>query len=212
MESESGRLRADAQRNRDQIVHVARLAFAEVGPGVPMDEIARRAGVGVGTLYRRFPDRSALQQAVALETLTTFLADARTVLAEEAVAWDALVRIVNRAVGLRLGTQLTSMDKPSRHAVLGAPAFMQARSEAIGIIEELVVRAQEEGSMRTDVGPGDVFAVVSLLLKPPPSPSEAMSDLLARRCLTLVLDGLAAEGRHALPGRPVSAVDLSLPG
>nr|WP_238440965.1 helix-turn-helix domain-containing protein [Frankia sp. AgW1.1] len=70
------RLRADARRNRDRIIATAKLAFADDGPDVPMEEIARLAGVGVGTLYRRFPDRDALVVAVVRDSLATALAPA----------------------------------------------------------------------------------------------------------------------------------------
>jgi AcrR family transcriptional regulator len=210
MKAETTRLRADAQRNRDHIVAVARVVFAEIGPGAPMDEIARRAGVGVGTLYRRFPDRGSLLRAVAVESLSAVLADARAAIDEEPAAWDALTRIVRRAVDLRFSTHVTMMDEHSRRALKEAPDFRLARAALLDLVEHLVERAQAEGSMRSDVGAGDVFAVVSLLLKPPPSRSAEMSDLLMRRCLTLILDGLHCGGQGVLPGEPVSITDLHL--
>ena len=85
-------LRADARRNREQIIVAARGVFAERGFDVPMDEIARAAKVGVGTLYRRFPDRDALMRAVATDSLTRVLDEARRAAAEEPSAWQALVR------------------------------------------------------------------------------------------------------------------------
>src|SRR5881227_3330880 len=83
-------LRADARRNRDQILAAARSIFAAQGPEVPMEEIARAAGVGVGTLYRRFPDRDALIRAVAVENFERVLTDARAAAKEEPSAWLAL--------------------------------------------------------------------------------------------------------------------------
>jgi len=208
MRAETTRLRADAQRNRDHIVAVARVVFAEIGPGAPMDEVARRAGVGIGTLYRRFPDRESLLRAVALESLSAILADARAAIGEEPTAWDAMTRIVRRAVELRFSTQVTLMDDRTRQAVKDAPDFRQTRAEVIDVVEHLVERAQAEGSMRSDVGTGDVFAVVSLLLKPPPSGSAEISDLLMRRCLALILDGLHSGGPSVLPGEPIGVADL----
>lgn len=204
------RLRADAQRNRDQIVAAARVVFAEVGPGAPMDEIARRAGVGVGTLYRRFPDRGSLLRAVALESLSAILADARAAVEEEPDAWAALTRIVRRAVGLRFSTHVTMMDEHTRQAFKEAPDFRRARAEVIGMLERLVELAQAEGSMRRDVGAGDVLAMVSFLLRPPPSRSDEVAGLLMRRCLTLALDGLHTGAPSTLPGEPVSIADLRL--
>ena len=85
-------LRADARRNRDQLVDAAGALFAERGPDVPMEEIARRAGVGVGTLYRRFPDRDALVRAVAYESLQRVVANARSAAGEPDVRRAALPR------------------------------------------------------------------------------------------------------------------------
>ncbi|MEU8662859.1 TetR/AcrR family transcriptional regulator [Actinoplanes philippinensis] len=210
MKAETTRLRADAQRNRDHIVSVARVVFAEIGPGAPMDEIARRAGVGVGTLYRRFPDRGSLLRAVALEGFSAILADARAAIDEEPAAWDALTRIVRRAVDLRFSTQLTMLDERTRQALKEAPEFRHTRAAVLDLLEQLVERAQTEGSMRSDVGAGDVLAVVSLLLKPPPSRSAEMSDLLMRRCLSLILDGLHSGRQSVLPGEPISIAGLRM--
>ncbi|AGL17490.1 TetR/AcrR family transcriptional regulator [Actinoplanes sp. N902-109] len=203
------RLRADAQRNRDQIVAVARVVFAEAGPGAPLDEIARRAGVGVGTLYRRFPDRESLLRAVALEGLAAILADAEAAVEQEPTGWDALVRIVRRSVDLRFSMRLTMLDEHTRQSLKEAPEFRRTRDAVVDVVERVVGLAQAEGSMRRDVGAGDVFAMVSLLLRPP-SRSAEISDLLVRRSLALILDGLRA-GRHsALPGEPIGVADLHL--
>src|SRR4051812_45368611 len=80
-------LRADARRNRDQIVAAARTIFVAQGPNAPMEEIARSAGVGVGTLYRRFPDRKTLIREVAQDSFARALAEARASIEEEPTAW-----------------------------------------------------------------------------------------------------------------------------
>src|SRR5690349_16231486 len=98
MTAEPETLRADARRNREQIIAAAKKMFLEFGPDVPMEEIARGAGVGVGTLYRRFPDREALIRAVARDNFEVVLAEARTVAAEEPSAWQAIVRLLTRSL------------------------------------------------------------------------------------------------------------------
>ena len=85
-------LRSDAKRNREQLIAAAARTFVAGGPDVPMEEIARAAGVGVGTLYRRFADRESLMVAVAQTSLDTLLGRVRAAAAEEPRAWDALVR------------------------------------------------------------------------------------------------------------------------
>src|SRR6059058_3759513 len=92
------RMRADARRNRDQILVAARDIFADHGPGAPLEEIARRAGVGIGTLYRRFPDRPSLLRAVALDMLSRVAQEAQLALAEEPNAFQALARYMHRAL------------------------------------------------------------------------------------------------------------------
>src|ERR1700716_2745558 len=97
------RLRADRVRNAERIQRAAREVWAEQGPGAPLDEIARRAGVGIGTLYRRFPDRQSLLRAVAIDVLARVGQEARLALAEEPDAFQALARYMHRALDLRIG-------------------------------------------------------------------------------------------------------------
>src|SRR4051794_32627452 len=85
-------LRADARRNREQLLEAARDVFVEHGPNAPLDEIARRAGVGIATLYRRFPDRESLMRAVVLDVLARVGHQARLAQAEEPDALAALIR------------------------------------------------------------------------------------------------------------------------
>lgn len=86
-------LRADAQRNRDRILVAAAEAFATSGADTPVEEIASAAGVAVGTLYRRFPDRQALIRGVALMNFAKTVAEVQLAAEEETTGWDALVRI-----------------------------------------------------------------------------------------------------------------------
>jgi len=153
-------LRADARRNRDQIIAAAKKIFLEFGPNQPMEEIARRAGVGVGTLYRRFPDRESLVLAVA---------------------W-AIIKEDEKA--------------------------QQCRDEIMYVLDDLVRRAQAEGSMRDDVGAGDVAVLISLLLRRMELGRQQSNDLVLERMLVLILDGLRASSRTPLPGRPITGHDL----
>src|SRR5215212_5985019 len=123
----SPRLRADARRNRDQLLQAARDVFVEHGPGAPLEEVARRAGVGIGTLYRRFPDRQALQRAVALDTLGRVTQEAHQALAEEPDSFRALARYMHRAVDLRVGA---IMPRLMAQLSLEDGRLLQARDEA----------------------------------------------------------------------------------
>jgi AcrR family transcriptional regulator len=204
------RLRADARRNRDQIIAAAKVVFVESGPDVPMEEIARRAGVGTGTLYRRFPDREALIRAVAQANFGSIVDDARLAAAEEPTAWDALVRLLGRSRDLRLGVRLALLSTQSWNAVRDDPRIRRYRTEFMEILDDLVRRSQAEGVLRADVGAGDVAALVSLLLRRIPAGSDQLSEVILERTLVLVLDGLRANPGSPLPGNPVTAGDLEL--
>jgi AcrR family transcriptional regulator len=202
------RLRADARRNRDQILAAAKTAFAELGPDVPMEEIARRAGVGVGTLYRRFPDREALIRAVAQQNFGAVLDDARAATAEEPTAWDALVRLMGRSRDLRLSVRLAVLSPRAWVAIRDDPQTRQFRDGIMAVLDDLVRGAQAEGMLRADVGSGDVAALVSLLLRRVPAADDEMAELILERALVLILDGLRAHPGSPLPGRPMTTSDL----
>ncbi|HKT00690.1 MAG TPA: helix-turn-helix domain-containing protein [Rugosimonospora sp.] len=202
-----GRLRADARRNRDQIMAAAKAVFVESGFHVPMEEIARRAGVGVGTLYRRFPDREALVRDVAEESLRALLAEARAAATEEPAPWDALVRLM-RSRDLRLSVRLVMLSARLWHAIRDDPGSRRFRAEIMAVLDGLVRGAQAAGAMRADVGAGDVVALVSLLLRQVPTGFDEVSEVVLERALVLMLDGLRADPGSPLPGRPVTTDDL----
>src|SRR2546428_5166844 len=102
-------LRADARRNREHVLAAAREVFVEQGADAPLDEIARRAGVGIATLYRRFPDREALLRAVALDVLARAGDEARAAEAEEADPFGALGRYMHRALDLRISAVMPAL-------------------------------------------------------------------------------------------------------
>src|SRR5258708_889012 len=107
-------LRADAHRNRQQVLAAAAQVFVEQGADAPLDDIARRAGVGIATLYRRFPDREALWRAVALDVLARTAREARAAETEEADPFDGLARYMHRALDLRISAVMpTLLDRVS---------------------------------------------------------------------------------------------------
>ena len=198
-------LRADARRNRDQILVAARDVFADNGPGAPLEEIARRAGVGIGTLYRRFPDRQALLRAVALDVLSRIGQEARQALAEEPDAFHALARYMHRALDLRISAAMpalvTQVDMDAE--------VLAARRASIEPIERIVEAARAAGSLRPDVSAGDIGMLLVRLARPLPGPfPPGVNAELAHRHLGLLLDGLRA-GSAALPGPSLSLDDLA---
>jgi AcrR family transcriptional regulator len=201
-------LRADARRKRDQIVAAAKTMFARLGPDAPMEEIARAAGVGVGTLYRRFPDRPALICAVAQDNFAAVLAETRTAVAEEPTAWDAFARLIRESSELRLSVQLAVGSRLAGRAVRDDPDTRQFRYELLGMLDTVVRAAQAEGALRADVGTGDVtWLLVLLLARPPATPGEP-DWLVAERALALMLASLHTRPGTPLPGRPLTVEDV----
>ncbi|MFI9380308.1 TetR/AcrR family transcriptional regulator [Kutzneria sp. NPDC052558] len=204
----TGQLRADAKRNRDQILAAARDLLVNQGAGVPMEEIARHAGVGVGTLYRRFPDRVALLRALSVHTVENMTDLARTALRTEPDAWNALSRFVRECVALRLGALRSIVDPQLQTAVHHSDEVRSARLELLGIVEQMITTAQRDGSMRTDVGVVDVAMLVSLHLKRPFDLPGTRDEEIDARLTQLMLDGLRPDAATPLPGKPINLADV----
>ncbi|WP_326568264.1 helix-turn-helix domain-containing protein [Amycolatopsis rhabdoformis] len=201
-------LRADARRNRDQIIAAARSIFSDFGPEVPMEEIARAAGVGVGTLYRRFPDRDALIRAVAVDNFARVLDDARQAAEQEPTAWLALVRLLHQSVELHLSVQLAMLSKKAHEILKEDPAIASLRDELLVELEAMVRGAQREGTLRPDVAEGDVALLFALLLRQLESRSPEVTRLSTERSIAIMIDGLKAQPGTPLPGRPLSRHDI----
>ncbi|MFE2939714.1 TetR/AcrR family transcriptional regulator [Streptomyces sp. NPDC059255] len=201
-------LRADARRNRDQILAAAKRVFGAQGPDVPMEEIARQAGVGTGTLYRRFPDRTSLILAVAHDSFAKVLAEAQAAVAEERSAWNALVRVVRTSRELQVSVHLTILSASASHAALVDPEVTRFQRELLGLLDEVVHAAQREGTLRPDVGTGDVAALLSLLLRPLGALPSIESWQISERAMALLLDSLRTPSRSSLPGEPLTLHNL----
>ena len=198
-------LRADAHRNREQILAAATTVFAEQGPDVPLEEIARAAGVGVGTLYRRFPDREALFLAVRRRSLEALLQEVRNAADEEPRAWDALVRSMSYSRELRLSMRPARFLTPAvAEALHHDPVLQDLRAQLVAVLDRLVAAAQQEGSLRPDVGAGDLAQLFALVYRG----ADRADDLAASRALAVILDGLSTGPRAPLPGRPLTPDDV----
>ncbi|MFL6125060.1 TetR/AcrR family transcriptional regulator [Actinophytocola sp.] len=199
-------LRADARRNRDQILVAAREIFTERGVDVAMEEIARRASVGVGTLYRRFADREALIRAVFHETYQVVAAEMRAALAESPTGWDALMRIMRQSAWLHVSVQAKS---PLVTAVVKAdPSTSGLRERVLDMLDEVVRRAQAEGTLRRDVGAGDLAVLFMSVVKQSHALTPEAAGLAPLRALAIMMDGLRAPGSGELPGRHLTRADL----
>ncbi|NGO41184.1 TetR/AcrR family transcriptional regulator [Streptomyces ureilyticus] len=199
------RPRADALRNRERIVTAAREMFVEFGPDVPLDEIARRAGVGNATVYRNFPDRDALVREVVCSVMDRTSEAAERELAETGDAFEALSRFVHAAADERISAlcPMVSSTFDQHH-----PDLEAARRRIEDLTERLMERARLAGQLRPDVGVGDVMIAVAQLSRPPAGTGCLSHDRFVHRHLQLFLDGLRAPARSELPGTAATMEDL----
>jgi AcrR family transcriptional regulator len=194
------RPRADALRNRERIVTAAREMFVEFGADVPLDEIARRAGVGNATVYRNFPDRDALVREVVCSVLDRMVQAGQVALAESN-AFGALERFVHASAEERLSAlcPMISSTFDEHH-----PDLEAARERVERIIGEVMDRAKAAGQLRPDVGVGDVMIAVAQLSRPPAGTGCLNADRFVHRLLQVFLDGLRAPAPSVLPGSAVT--------
>ena len=203
-------LRADARRTRERGLAAARALFVEQGADAPLDEVARRAGVGVATLYRRFPDRASLLRGVALDVLARAADEARRARAEEPDPFDALARYMHRALDLRISAVMPAL---LGHLSLEDEEIGRARADAVEPILRLIEAAHADGSLRGDVAFGDIGTLLVRLSRPLPGAFPPDLDAsLAHRHLDLALAGLRgrADPRGAWPlvGPTLTLADL----
>jgi AcrR family transcriptional regulator len=182
--------RADGTRNRQLLIDAAKTAFSEVGLNVSLEEIARRAGVGIGTLYRHFPSRESVVEAVYRREVEQ-LAEAVPQLLETLPAGEALHRWMHLFVDYIATKRLIA---PSLAAASGRASTLRATSVELitRAISTLVKRAVASGDVRKDINPSDLLrAMVGVSYGNPDAGWEAS----ARRLIDLLMDGLRRKGR-----------------
>ena len=199
------RPRADALRNRERIVAAAREMFTEFGPEVPLDEIARRAGVGNATVYRNFPDRDALVREVVCSVMDRTVRAAEQALSETGDAFEALERFAHTAADERISAlcPMVSSTFDQHH-----PDLEDARRRAESLVAQLMDRAKAAGQLRADVEYGDLMVGVAQLSRPPAGTGCDNADRFVHRHLQLFLDGMRAPAPTVLPGSAVTVEDL----
>jgi AcrR family transcriptional regulator len=178
--------RADAQRNVHRLVEAAREAVAEVGVGVTAHEIARRAGVGIGTFYRRLPSREALLTAVLRDTLAELVAVARTAL-EAPDPWVGFAEFAANYARLRAASCgiRDVLGDCARDLDLDAPV-----AELRSLIEQVVVRAQRVGVLRPDVVWQDIAFLLAATMTTTDTIGIHAPDDQWQRNLRVILAGL----------------------
>jgi AcrR family transcriptional regulator len=194
-------LRRDAERNRQRILAAASEVFNERGLDVSLDEIARHAGVGVGTVYRRFRTKEELIEALFMDRL-----DSVAAIADEAYAnpdaWCGLVSFMERMAEVMAGN--LGLRQMLMYATYGRDLVAIARQRNEPLVGRLVQRAQAAGQLRADVAQTDIPFIVFMLTEAAHL-AYAASPGIWRRYLTLVLDGMQP-GRHGVTPLPVPAM------
>ncbi|HEX6027287.1 MAG TPA: helix-turn-helix domain-containing protein [Solirubrobacter sp.] len=200
MEGHVRPLRADAARNRTRVLDAARTAFAEAGLDVGVEEIARRAGVGKGTLYRRFPTKEALVRAI----FGDILVEVQSLAAEaDAVpdAGEAFAQFLHQAA-LMQATNQGFYDVVTQR--MGAAALTDEQRRAfMAAVAQPLQRAQADGAVRADLVPEDVLIMLRMLGGATrPAPDGTPMDDRWPRYLGLLLDAVRPSAATPLPAEP----------
>jgi AcrR family transcriptional regulator len=175
--------RADARRNRERIVKAARRCFARDGLDAPMEEIARTAGVGVGTVYRHFPTKDELVEALASERFERLRELALEALADDD-AWRAFDTFIRKAA------KIQTEDRALSEVLVSRPQTMTRAGTRVGMLEltdQVLKRAQKAGVVRKDADARDIPMIMCALAGTMRNP-HADTD----RYIGIVLDGLRA--------------------
>lgn len=183
------RMRADAQRSRAKLLTAATTAFAEKGADAPLEDIARRAGVGIGTLYRHFPTRLDLQEAVFRSQVQAVCTEGEQ-LAESPSPGDAFsawVRVLANYLVTKRGLANALVAAAGKNAEVISACSQTIRATA----QRLLTRAQEAGAIREDLEVTEVMMLIhGIVVATERAPEQA------DRVLSLMLDGLRGPSSH----------------
>jgi AcrR family transcriptional regulator len=199
-------LRRDAERNRQRILAAAAEVLSERGLDATLDEVARAAGVGVGTVYRRFPDKESLIEELFRDRIDAMVSAAEQALTEPD-PWQALVSYLDFAISLMAGN--IGLRQVLMFSTYGKQRICYARDQMRPVITKLVERAQASGDLRPDFAGTDVKMIVFMLTSVAEYASASRPDLW-RRYLALLVDGLrpARDTLTELPAPAPTTADI----
>ncbi|GAB3245534.1 TetR/AcrR family transcriptional regulator [Kineosporia babensis] len=180
-------LRKDAERNRQRILTAARALLAEQGLGVSHDQLAEAADVAVGTVYRRFPDKDSLLEALFTEDVDQIVCLAQHSL-EVADPWEAMVGFITRSLEVQAGNRGL---KEFLMFNVTSDTMTTCRARLLPVIEQIVARAQAAGVIRPGVTAYDL-GLIPLMVGPVMDGCRAVRPELWRRSLDIVIEGLRA--------------------
>jgi AcrR family transcriptional regulator len=199
-------LRADAERNRARILEAAARVFAERGLDATLHDVAEAAGLGVGTVYRRFADKQALVEAL-FENELDRLVDLAEQAGRQPDAWEALV-------GFLRTISAEQAEDRGLHEVLHSTDFGQdrvtaARNRIMPVVTDLLSRAQQAGVVRPDIDPGDLSVLLLMVSSLAQFTAEARSDAWMRY-FELMIDALRAHpGQSTLSVPALSDAEMT---
>jgi AcrR family transcriptional regulator len=193
-------LRVDAQRNLEHVLRAAREVFGELGYGAPMEDVARRARVGVGTVYRRFPSKDVLVRRIAEEETSRLTDQARSALGQEDEPWSALSRFLRTSVASGAGRLLPPQilrvgvgDEGSEGAVLDETRVPQQRSQPLSpelrLVEQRPAPLRESVevvSIEDDAGAAQLLEVVGRLVDRARAAGELRADVTVADVLLVI--------------------------
>ncbi len=199
-------LRRDAELNRQRIMLAAREVFAARGLDATLDQVAHHAGLGVGTVYRRFPGKRELIDALFEEELAEIQAIAERALAEDD-AWQGLLRFLDEV------HRKQARDRGLRDVLLsgghGSDRLAEGRDRVLPVLTALVRRAQAAGQLRADVSHTDVV-MLGLMMGAVADYTREVHPEVWRRYITIMLDGLRAVAAAPTPLAPEPLSDVQL--
>jgi AcrR family transcriptional regulator len=179
-------MRADARRNHDKLVAAARAAFTADGTSAPLEDVAERAGVGIGTLYRHFATRQALLEAVYIDEVEAMAGAAADL--SRLPPWDALSQWLHQYVGFAATKR--ALNEALVEAAPDSDVLLSCRTAIVGAGTVLIERAQRAGVVRPDTNFVDVIRMVAgIAMVPTEDPKQK------ERLLELALDGLRYQPR-----------------
>lgn len=196
-------LRKDAALNRERLLAAAAELFASQGLNVTLNDIAHHAGVGVGTAYRRFPNKEAVIDALFEQRMSDVAAVAEQSLAEPD-AWVGLTMFLEQALHMRHGDR--GLNEIMNNPVLGDERVSEVRDRIAPIITKLVAKARDQGVVRPDLDQSDLI-FIQLGLSAIIEKTGSIAPGLYRRYLTMFLDGIRTDrqGFTPLPAAPLNA-------
>lgn len=196
-----GRRRADASYNDQRILAAAREVFAELGPDAPVSVVAERAGVGMGTLYRRYLCKNDLVRALTIAAIEQTRQEAEAARAAPD-SWDGFVHFVEHCVeaGADGSPRLTSPSEVTDEILATSKRAREA-------IQTLIDRVQAEGRLRLDVNAADIALLLGVL-RLQRAEDRDRSPGLRQRFVAIVLDGLRATNARPLPAPPLTWPDV----